>query len=94
MIVVFPFLSSGVALAVEVGDSDDDEHVAVRTEVPAGLTRIRGEASGWTFRREEGSKETWERSWTGVGLIDQRLLGIQISGDSTSYLPQTVPCSG
>lgn len=59
-----------MTLEVEVGDSD--KHVALRTgegqQVSQGLVE-RPLGGGIQRRGEEGSKETWERSWTGVGLI-------------------------
>lgn len=43
---------------------------------------------------KEGSKETWERSWTGVGLIQTRDYLTSRSEDSTAQLLWTISCSG
>lgn len=75
------FLSSSVTLAVVVEDSD--KHVAVRTEV--------GQQDQWSglwvnIQRGEGIgiKGDLGEIMDRVGLTDQRLLGIQISEDSTA----------
>lgn len=55
-----------MALAVEVGDSDEDEHVAVRTEVPASQGLV--ERPRVDIQKRGGIKgdlgEIVDRGWT------------------------------
>lgn len=65
-----PIPQFGVTLAVEVADSD--KHMAVRTGEGQQVSQGLAERMDVQRQGKEGSKETWERSWTGVGLIQTR----------------------